>query len=219
MSDHLDTILLKEAYSHGIFPFPQDNSGIIPWVSLDPRGILAFDRFKIPSSTEKALRKANFRYTLSQDFLAVIKNCKGMKRPDQEDTWITNPLLESYIDLFQEGHAASVEVWENHVLIGGLYGVWMKGIFSGESMFHFRSNASKAALAFLHFVLKKNQVAWIDTQMVTPVIEAFGGNEVARAEYFNLFRASQRASRKLFLAGEWVYKKDGEFIQGASITR
>lgn len=219
MSDHLDTVLLKEAYSHGIFPFPQDDSGIIPWVSLDPRGILAFENLRIPRSTEKALRGSAFNCTLNQDFQSVIRHCKRVKRPDQSDTWITAPLEKSYLDLHQEGNAASVEVWEEGSLIGGLYGVWIKGVFSGESMFHLKANASKAALVFLCFVLKMNRVRWVDTQMVTPVLESFGGIEIPRTDYFSLLRSSQRSAKKLSLPGHWTYLKDGEFIQGASKTR
>jgi leucyl/phenylalanyl-tRNA---protein transferase len=219
VSDHIDTTLLKEAYAHGIFPFPQDDSGIIPWVSLDPRGVLGFEQFRISRSTEKAIRSAGFSFTFNRNFQDVIHQCRTIQRSDQKGSWITQALVDGYVDLHHEGHALSIEVWNADVLVGGLYGVWMKGVFSGESMFHLQDNASKAALIFLHFILEKNNARWIDTQMITPTIAAFGGIEISRIDYYTLLRSTQKPSKRIHFPGIWTYNRDGVFIQGPNSTR
>jgi leucyl/phenylalanyl-tRNA--protein transferase len=50
-------------------------------------------------------------------------------------------------------------------------------------MFHTETNASKVALYALMSILKVNDIDWIDTQMVTPVIASMGGKSITRDNF------------------------------------
>ena len=87
----------------------------------------------------------------------------------------------------------SVEVRENNIVIGGIYGVLVKGVFSGESMFFKKPNASKLALWRLVEILKSQGHEWMDIQMVTPVTKAMGGKYIDREEYLEMLAERQKA--------------------------
>ena len=106
-------------------------------------------------------------------------------------------MIRAYCELHRQGHAHSVEVWDDTELVGGLYGVDACGSFSGESMFSLRSDASKLALLFLIEHLKEQGLDWIDIQMVTPHLEALGAKVVSRADFLEKLTATKK--RKLIL--------------------
>jgi len=174
---------LIDAYSHGIFPWPQETYPLL-WFCPDPRGVLDFSEFHVPRSLVKWSRQQlNWRFTLNQAFPQVIKSCREQQRPGQEGTWITEDIEKAYQIFFQLGHILSMECWEDETLIGGIYGVFLKGVFSGESMFHHETNASKMAFWKMVEHLKSIGLKWMDIQMVTPVTESFGGKYISREEY------------------------------------
>jgi len=119
-------------------------------------------------------RQKPFRFTIDQAFAEVIVACAQVKRTGESGTWITSQMMRAYCQLHEQGHAHSVEAWEGNTLVGGLYGVDAGGAFSGESMFCYRSNASKLALLYLIEHLQKMGLDWIDIQMMTPHMEALG---------------------------------------------
>jgi len=167
------------AYRSGIFPW---TVGPITWWSPDPRAILDWDRFHVSHSFEKLLRKEPFRVTVDQAFREVVESCAA-PAPGRRETWISPEFIEAYTRLHQEGHAHSVECWQENKLAGGIYGVAIGGFFAGESMFHRVSNASKVALYHLVQHLRKQDFALFDIQMLTPVTERFGGFAIPRREY------------------------------------
>jgi leucyl/phenylalanyl-tRNA--protein transferase len=175
--------LLREAYSKGIFPWPQEDMPIL-WFSPDPRGVLDFSDFHVSTSLKKWARThEQWSYTFNQNFSQVMEQCRLQKRPGQNGTWILPEMEKAYLELFQRGEALSLEVWEEQQLIGGIYGVLIDGIFSGESMFHLKKNASKMALWKLVEELKSRGHQWMDIQMVTPVLAGFGGKLISRNEF------------------------------------
>jgi leucyl/phenylalanyl-tRNA---protein transferase len=178
---HVDTLL--EAYRQGIFPWPVSVELPLAWFSPNPRGVLDFDEIHLSRSFQKFLKKNPFHVTFNQAFSEVIKQCARMVRKDQGSTWITPPIISGYERLFEAQLAYSVEVWREDLLVGGLYGVSMGNFFSGESMFMKETNASKLALFALIEQLKKRSIRWLDTQMVTPVVEQFGGKYISRPEF------------------------------------
>ncbi|MCK6595154.1 MAG: leucyl/phenylalanyl-tRNA--protein transferase [Bacteriovoracaceae bacterium] len=177
-----DSLIL--AYTQGIFPWPINDEYPLAWFSPDPRGVLYTEELHISKSLKKFLRKNPFQITFNQQFEAVIKNCALQKRLGQESTWITDELMEAYIQFHRLGFAYSVEVLnQDQKLVGGLYGVNINKYFSGESMFHLEDNASKVALIALVSKLREFEIPYLDTQMVTPIIKSMGGREISR----NLF--------------------------------
>ncbi|MEK6579375.1 MAG: leucyl/phenylalanyl-tRNA--protein transferase [Bdellovibrionota bacterium] len=190
-----ESILL--AYSQGIFPWPIE--GIpLAWFCPDPRAVLRFSDLHTPKSLEKMRKKALFQFTIDRAFDRVIEACKDSPRPGQAGTWITNEILVGYKRLHRLGYAHSVEAWVGEDLEGGIYGVALNGVFSAESMFYKKPNASKLALLFLIDHLKKHKVEWIDIQMLTPHLKALGATEINRDAFLLLLARSQRPGQILF---------------------
>ncbi|MFW5734727.1 MAG: leucyl/phenylalanyl-tRNA--protein transferase, partial [Oceanidesulfovibrio sp.] len=135
---------LAAAYAMGIFPWYHQGSPIL-WWSPDPRLVLEPSRLHVPKSLRRVLNKGRFRFTLDQDFQAVMRNCARAPRPQGDGTWIVEEMVQAYVTLHQAGFAHSVEVWRNDRLAGGLYGVALGRVFFGESMFFLEPDASKAA--------------------------------------------------------------------------
>lgn len=192
----LEVTTLFEAYSKGIFPWPQEGYPML-WFCPDKRGILKFDHFKIPTSLKKKLKTyPNIRYSKNENFAEVIKACAEQKRVNQQGTWISHKIIKAYISFHKAGHAHSWEVWDGAELVGGGYGVFCNGVFSGESLFHKKTNMSKLALIQMVEDLKKQGLKWMDTQMVTPLLKAFGAEEIPKKHYLKILVGTQAAYSK-----------------------
>ena len=184
----IESLLL--AYSQGIFPWPISDEYPLAWFSPNPRGLLFFDKLHIPKSFKKFLRKNPYEIKFNHDFESVIRNCATVNRQDQSSTWITEDIIKAYIDFHKQGYAYSIETYLDDRLVGGVYGVCINRFYSGESMFHFEDNASKVALVSLMYLLKQRDIAWLDTQMVTSVVESLGGVEIPRNTFIELLKRS-----------------------------
>jgi leucyl/phenylalanyl-tRNA---protein transferase len=167
------------AYRSGLFPWTE---APVTWWSPDPRAVLELDRLHVPRSLEKVLRKGLFTVTRDQAFREVMAGC-AEAAPGRPSTWITPAFIEAYGRLHDAGHAHSLEVWQNTELVGGIYGVSIGGFFAGESMFHRRSNASKAALCHLARHLKQRGFGLFDIQMTTPVTLRMGATLLSRSRF------------------------------------
>jgi leucyl/phenylalanyl-tRNA--protein transferase len=176
---------LLAAYRNGIFPWSVDP---ITWWSPDPRGVIELGRLHVSGSLRKTLRRQPYQVTIDRNFEAVIRACK--EAPGRCKSWISPKLMRAYLRLHQEGHAHSVEAWQGDVLVGGVYGVAVGGLFAGESMFHRADDASKIALVFLEEHLRLAGFEVFDVQMVTPVTSQMGAREVARKEYLQKVKAT-----------------------------
>jgi len=170
------------AYRKGIFPWFESDDFLL-WWSPDPRMVLFPDRLKISKSMRTVLRKKQFEVTFNKEFDQVVDACAKVKRFGQNGTWITPGLMEVYSILHTQGHAHSVEVWEEGSLVGGLYGIDLGTVFCGESMFSKSSNASKVALIFLVKELKKNKYELIDCQVPTQHLASMGAEPISRTEF------------------------------------
>ena len=187
----LESLLL--AYSKGIFPWPINEEYPLAWFSPDPRGILAYDKLHLSKSFRKFLKKNPYEVKFNTNFKAVILNCAEVKRVDQLSTWITKDIIDAYIELNKQGYAYSIETYLDDRLVGGVYGVCINRFYSGESMFHLEDNASKVALVSLMYMLKQRDILWIDTQMVTPVVESLGGVEIPRETFLKILDVAIKA--------------------------
>jgi leucyl/phenylalanyl-tRNA--protein transferase len=183
--------LLVSAYASGWFPMAVDQ-GDIRWYSPDPRGIVPLESFHIPTRLARVIRQDRFRIEIDRDFEAVIRACAAVERREDEEggTWIDDEILDSYCALHDAGLAHSVEAWRADRLVGGVYGVALRGAFFGESMFHYESGASKVALAALVERLRARGFTLLDIQWVTPHLERFGAIEVPRDRYLEMLRES-----------------------------
>jgi len=182
----LSSARLVDAYSKGIFPWYNDGQPVL-WWSPDPRMVLIPQEIHISKSMRKVLREAAFKVTYNTRFLDVILNCKRIEREGQHGTWITNDMVEAYLNLHKLGYAQSVEVWQDEELVGGLYGVNLKDkqVFCGESMFSKVSNASKVAFISLAQKLMRQDYKLIDCQVYTAHLESLGAKEISREEFLS----------------------------------
>lgn len=186
MLDRLTPELLLRAYAMGIFPMA-DGPGpeAIGWYDPPQRGILPLDTFHVPRSLAKVARRSPLTITLDRDFEGVMRAC-AEPTPERPETWINETLIALYTATHRDGHAHSVEVWEEDRLVGGLYGVSLGAAFFGESMFSRVSNASKLALIRLVDWLRSCDFRLLDTQFVNPHLLQFGCREIPRAAYHRL---------------------------------
>lgn len=184
---------LRDAYAHGVFPWPHPGLPLL-WFSPDPRAVLDFADLHIPESLARARRRSRLTFTIDRDFDAVIAACRAAPRPGQDGTWITSGILRAYEELHRAGDAHSVEAWdEDGALAGGLYGVSVGGVFSGESMFHRVSNASKLCVLHLIEHLASRGLDWIDIETMTPHFQMLGAREISRREFLErLFAEGER---------------------------
>jgi leucyl/phenylalanyl-tRNA---protein transferase len=176
----LNTERLLGAYRKGIFPWFSQGEPVL-WWSPDPRMVLFPNELKINRSLKKTINKNIFEIRFNTAFKQVIEACSKIPRPKQDGTWITQDIIEAYCKLNESGYAISMESWQNNILVGGCYGVIIKHMFYGESMFHSVTDASK--IAFVHLVqhLLKQGVEMIDCQMNTSLLASFGAKEINRA--------------------------------------
>ncbi|MBT4761750.1 MAG: leucyl/phenylalanyl-tRNA--protein transferase [Bdellovibrionaceae bacterium] len=197
VSREINTEMLFESYSFGIFPWPHEGYENL-WFCPDERGVLLFKELKFSKTLKKLLRQNTFRITFNESFNQVIDECAVAKRKEQDGTWITDDILTTYKIFHKMGYAHSVECWQNEELVGGMYGVYVAGVFSGESMFFKTTGASKVALLSMIELLQKNGQTWMDIQMVTPFVESIGGKYVEKSEYLEMLAEQKKQAKKLF---------------------
>lgn len=183
---------LKLAYYHGIFPWFSEGEPIL-WWSPDPRGVMPLSQFHCSRNLSKFVRNHSYRVSLNNAFTEVIEACSSIPRKD-DGTWITQTMLDAYLALHEQGYAHSIEVWDEDILVGGLYGVAMGGVFCGESMFSYAKNTSK--LAFYHLVqlLESNGADFIDCQMQNSHLQSLGCIEVSRQKFLAMLALSRDKS-------------------------
>jgi len=189
---------LLHAYSLGAFPMAEPSTDEVHWYSPDPRGIIPLDQFHVPRSLAKRVRNAGFVIRMDTRFETVMRACAEPRASDDQ-TWISEDLIRVYTQLHELGFAHSVEAWlpgdeastaadhrveeDGLALVGGLYGVSLRGGFFGESMFSRVKDASKVCLVHLVDHLRKQGYTLLDTQFTTDHLERFGAIEIPRAEY------------------------------------
>lgn len=191
MGGDLEAATLLDGYRSGLFPMPLEGDQI-GWFSPVHRGLfITMERydgslpFRITRSLKKSLSK--FTFTLNTSFEDVLDNCANPERPG---SWITPQIHDAYVNLNRLGWAHSFEVWtiDNgvRVLAGGLYGVAIGGLFAGESMFHHKTDGSKAALLVLVATMVGHGGLIIDTQWQTEHLASMGAISIPRSDYLEL---------------------------------
>jgi len=179
--------ILLGAYAAGYFPMaPDAGSDELDWYDPPMRGVMPLDGFHLPRRLRRtvlgALESRMPEIRINADFDGVMRGCAA-PAPGREETWISPRILALYGALHRMGHAHSVEVWADGVLVGGLYGVALRGAFFGESMFSRRRDASKIALVHLVARLRLLGYRVLDTQFGTAHLARFGCIEIPARDY------------------------------------
>lgn len=182
--------MLIAGYAQGVFPMA-DDSDKIGWYEPQIRAIIPLDdRFHVPRRLARTVRSGHFEVRVDSAFPEVIRCCAAPAR-GRDSTWISAEIVRAYVELHQLGYAHSVECWREGRLVGGLYGVAIRGLFAGESMFHHERDASKVALVHLVERLRRGGFLLLDSQyIVGDHMLQFGTIEISRAEYHRRLRAA-----------------------------
>ena len=181
--------LLAEAYALGVFPMAESRVGPVRWVCPDARAVMPLeaDRFHVPRSLRRKLGR--FGVTHDAAFERVVRAC-AEPRADDDDTWISEAIVQAYVAAHEQGMAHSVEAWEGEAIVGGLYGVALGGAFFAESMFTRVTDASKVCLVHLVEHLRARGFVLLDVQFLTPHLARFGAYEVSREVFMERLRGA-----------------------------
>lgn len=172
---------LVEAYTHGLFPWFNEDDPIC-WWSPNPRCIIRPEQYHPSKSLLRNMKKHDYQITINQDFEQVIRHC-ALPRSYSDETWISEDIMQGYISLFKLGLGYSIEVWDGKEIVGGLYGVTIgQGCF-GESMFSHKTDVSKMAFYVLMLIGHHHQLPWIDCQLENDHLITLGATTISRDEY------------------------------------
>ena len=210
MSDRFDTNDLLNCYRRGVFPMADSREDMRLFL-MDPdlRGVLPLDKFHVPKRLARTVRQNPFRITVDTAFNRVIEAC-AEPHPTRPATWINDAILNLYGALHRQGHAHSVECWnEDSQLIGGLYGVSLGGAFFGESMFSRATDASKIALVHLVGRLIVGGYELLDAQFHNPHLEQFGLEEISRNAFRTRLWSALRVDADFYSFGSRGSSSDG----------
>lgn len=187
---------LLAAYSQGIFPWYGPGEPIL-WWSPDPRAVLFPEELKVSKSMRPYFNQLKFGLTFDHSFETVMRLCGKVRR----HTWITKEMVEGYSQLHELGYAHSAEVWQDGVLVGGLYGISLGRVFFGESMFTKVSNASKFGFIALVRQLQARGFRLIDCQQETRHLASMGARPIPRENFLEYLRENQSEET---IVGKWT---------------
>jgi leucyl/phenylalanyl-tRNA--protein transferase len=186
---------LLYGYSNGIFPMAESTTDEIYWYSPDPRAIIPIDTYKPSKSLRPLINQKVFELRFNENFEKVIRHC-AFPRFEGDETWISEDIIESYVNLHKMGFAHSVEVYQDNSLVGGLYGVSMGSVFFGESMFNTVPNASKVAFHYLMEHLRERKFKLLDTQFINDNVKRFGAIEISKLQFMRILKESIATKNK-----------------------
>ena len=183
----VDRLIL--AYSNGFFPWYSFKDQQPLWYCPLQRFVIFPNEIRVSHSMKQLLKKNPYRITINKDFEGVMRGCAtAQNRNELEGAWLGPNIIKAYTELYRQGFAASVEVWEGTQLVGGLYGVTLGRCFFGESMFSLVPSASKLALIYLARMLESHGGLLIDCQFETPHLCTMGGRHIPYEEYIEIIR-------------------------------
>lgn len=182
----VDRLLL--AYSYGFFPWFSFRDNEEPlWFCPMQRFVIFPSEIHISHSMQQLISKHELKPTINKDFDGVIRGCAtAQNRNKEEGAWLGPDIIKAYTEMHRQGFAASVEVWQEERLVGGLYGVSLGKAFFGESMFSLVPNASKIALIYLARMFETHGGKLIDCQFETPHLRSMGGRFISYEEYMKI---------------------------------
>ncbi len=172
---------LLYAYRHGIFPWNDEHQPLL-WWSPNPRCVLLPGDFHLSRRLRREIRRSTAEIRFNTAFGDVIRSCAA-PRPSQQGTWITPDMTVAFERLHAAGWAHCIEVWQDDMLAGGLYGLAIGRAFFGESMFSRVPNASKLALLALSKCMDNGDFGLIDCQVMSGHLLRLGAKLLPRKDF------------------------------------
>lgn len=210
LADPVDGVLFTHTLNDPDFLIECYRFGVFPWMNFDQHGLFYFPplryiiyppEIKVPKSIRPFFNSNRYTVTADTCFERVIMHCSAAERKGQESTWISNVFIKAYNKLHRLGYAHSIEVWDGEDLVGGLYGVSVGKIFTGESMFSLKPSASRFGLISLAKVLEKMEFTCIDCQIENPYLTTFGGQNLEREDFFQMMKKNVLEEDRI---GSWT---------------
>lgn len=194
IGEEVSASTIIEGYRNGLFPMSLGDFGFddpAGWFCPRQRAVFAlpvepYANLSLPltRSWKKSLKRFSVR--LNSAFEEVVDLCAHSR---DEGNWIDRKMALAYRELFFRGYAHSIEVFEVDKpdrLVGGLFGIAVGGLFSGESMFHLVTDASKVAFAYLVSLLANSDFTMIDGQWPTDHLMSLGMEIKTRQDYLSM---------------------------------
>ncbi len=183
MNQYINLQKLIEYYEKGFFPMADSSyDQNVSFYKPLKRFVIPIKNFHIPKKLFNIFKNNKYEFRINYNFEKIINLCQKVRRKNQ-DTWINDIIVNTYIKLHKANKSHSVECYEKNKIIGGLYGVHLGSCFFGESMFSLKNNTSKMCLLYLIAILKKNNFQLLDSQFYNPHLIQFGALEISSEEY------------------------------------
>ncbi|MHB9857567.1 leucyl/phenylalanyl-tRNA--protein transferase [Streptomyces sp. YIM S03343] len=196
----LNEVVFGEQVQEGRIRFVGEASAgayAVSWWSPHPRPVLPVAATHLSRSLARRLRhRLPWSTSLDRQFEQVVHAC----RADRTPLWLTEELIASLIRLHDLGHAHSIEVWENGDLIGGVFGLQIGSVFSMDSMFFRRPDASKVAVIDLAARFAQAGGELLDAQRDSPHVRSMGGVLIPREHYLQRLRRTRHDSHPMVTA-------------------
>ena len=93
---------LLAAYAGGAFPMADVDTGVVEYFTCDPRCVIPLDAFRLPHTSQRAIRASLLRMRADTAFEQVMRGCM-LPRPGQERTWISESMVAAYCALHELG--------------------------------------------------------------------------------------------------------------------
>lgn len=188
---------VKLAWNNGIYPISFKNEPFLWWTS-ETHCVVILKDFHIRRNVRNFVQHETFRLTADQAYFDVINGCIESR---EEYTWLTPDRKRASYELFERGIGHSIEVWQNNMMIGGLFGVSWGLYFYPQSMFTRQNSGSKVAMTALALRLKEMNFAMLDFGIwPTENLMRYGAVMIAREDYLKLLEESVNAPDPCF---EW----------------
>lgn len=165
-------------YCQGAVLFGKHNSDILHWKIAPERAAITRASANIPKSLKKLMRSGRFSIRYNNDFEAVIL---GSRR--REGSWISDPLVELYVQLFERKAAWCLEAYQADSLVAGNWGIKIGGVCAGMSTFSQVSDAGSLLVADLVVKLMDGEFDMIDCGAPKPHFRQFGARAMKRAQF------------------------------------
>ena len=189
---------ILDAYRHGIFPMAESLDSLdVFWVKPVKRGVIDPYKVSIRKKLKRFINTNPFQIKVNTDFIGVIEGCAEISN-NRENTWINPSIRDVFIEMHYKGYAHSIECYSNNILVGGLYGVAIGGMFFGESMFSRMPNASKVALLHLIDRLKVGNFILLDTQFLTDHLKTLGAYEITQEEFILILKKAIKVNADFY---------------------
>jgi leucyl/phenylalanyl-tRNA---protein transferase len=169
----------------GLVGSPHDDPFRVAWWSPDPRPVIRVNDIHLGRNVRKQLRRGHEWTTADQCFRRVAEECRAGREP----RWFTDELLETMVDLHEQGWSHSIEVWQDGDLIGGAFGIGAGGMLSGDSLFNRRPNTARIAVADMAARFAEAGGTLIDAQWDSPFLRSLGAGLLPRDDYLPLLAA------------------------------